>query len=161
MTVIDVARVSPKAVAYHEAAHAVFSFIVIGESRLSQIKLTPALDRDAALYAGLSAAEIADACLLSSMGDPLSLTNKRDSSRQALCAMLILQAGPAALMIIPDTARVAVADAILGAFHHVFLTAAGISILAFIVTLFLDEIPLQQTQGITVLPALEEASAVD
>jgi len=50
---------------------------------------------------------------------------------------------PAGIKHLPERAHVAFADAFAAALHPVFLTAAGISLFAFVLTWFLREVPLR------------------
>lgn len=59
--------------------------------------------------------------------------------------MRLLRAGPDALGTFPRALQGAAAEALLGAFHRVFLASAGISVAAFAITWFLRELPMRQT----------------
>jgi EmrB/QacA subfamily drug resistance transporter len=72
--------------------------------------------------------------------------------------MLLLRAGPDALSGFPATLQGAAAAAILGAFHQIFLAAAGISVLAFAITWFLRELPMRQSLPSLAAPPSEARS---
>ena len=59
----------------------------------------------------------------------------------------LLHAGPDAIASVPPALRAAVASAIAEAFHGIFLLAAALSLIAFVVTLFLKELPLRTSAG--------------
>ena len=59
----------------------------------------------------------------------------------------LLHAGPDAIASVPAALRPAVTSAIAEAFHDVFLMSAALSLCAFIVLLFLKELPLRTSPG--------------
>jgi len=59
----------------------------------------------------------------------------------------LLHAGPDAIASVPPALRAAVAGAIAEAFHDIFLMAAALSFVAFIILLFLKELPLRTSTG--------------
>jgi EmrB/QacA subfamily drug resistance transporter len=59
----------------------------------------------------------------------------------------LLHAGPDAISSVPLALRAAVTDAISQAFHGVFVMAACLSFVAFVIVLFLKELPLRTSAG--------------
>jgi len=59
----------------------------------------------------------------------------------------LLHAGPDAIASVPPALRAAVAAAMSEAFHDIFLLAAALSLIAFVITLFLKELPLRSGAG--------------
>ncbi len=59
----------------------------------------------------------------------------------------LLHAGPDAVASVPEALRAPVAAVMAEAFHDVFWLGAGLSLTAFMITLFLKELPLRTTAG--------------